>query len=232
MNCVILGSNSGIAKSLVPHLEEDGWTIQGWNRSIPYPPKVDTWNLCISALGRVSPVGHWSMIAQHDFVECIGGASDVEGLDGALRSNLLMPIQLLGSIWAKRAINASVCFLAGPNPNKPLKAHFAYYVAKMALLKAVEAMDEESDAKVFSLGTGYVDTKIHEPTLDAGIELKDRVSTPIERIYRCLKWANSQPKQVIGGRNIHINDPWDDESAFLASRLAIHSNLFKLRRAE
>lgn len=232
MNCIILGSNSDIAKGLIPYLEKDGWTIQGWNRSIPYPPEVNTWNLCISAIGRVSPIGPWSEIAYHDHGECVGGAADIHGLSGTLESNLVLPLQIVSRIWQKRVPKATVCFLAGPNPNKPLEHHFAYYVAKMALLKAVEAMDMESDATVFSLGTGFVKTKIHEPTLDAGIDLSGKVEVSIERVYACLKWAISQPKNVMGGRNLHVGDPWDKGHYFLASRLAVHSELYKLRRAE
>jgi len=150
-----------------------------------------------------------------------------------VESNLLRPIELLQQLWNRHNSNASVCFLAGPNPNKVMHNYVPYATSKMALLKAVEHMDAEtSDAKLFSLGPGYVPTKIHKSARLAGLgddfELRGLGTSP-ERIYSCLKWCIQQPKEVIGGRNICVSDPWGPE---LAERLKANQDLYKLRRVE
>lgn len=207
MNCIILGSNSDIAQSLVPMLERD-YSIYGWTRGTEL--FTTQWDLILVALGTVKPVGPWY---ENDPDECV-------------ESNLLLPLRLLRHFWPFRNKDASVCFLAGSNPNKVQPNYSAYAISKMALLKAVEFMDAESDAKFFALGPGYVDTKIH---LDRE-SLKHRTSTPIEDIYRCLMWCVRQEKWVIGGRNIHIADDWGDP--VFSDTLALNSDMLKLRRCE
>lgn len=176
------------------------------------------WNLIIVCVGSVNPVNHWTQSAV-EWEECI-------------ESNLLLPVRLVRSLWCLREPNASVCFLAGSNPNKVHLNYSAYAVAKMALLKVCEHFDAESDAKFFALNPGYVDTKIHKPSIKAGVDLSDRTSTPIERIYGCLKWCVAQEKEVIGGRNICVSDSWDAKTYDFGAYLKANPNLFKLRRVE
>jgi hypothetical protein len=77
-------------------------------------------------------------------------------------------------------------------------------------------------------------TKIHEqskgwfnPKLRAAREAGK--STPIARIYECLKWCLEQPKEVIGGRNICVSDPWDGPRWM---EFVEDADLYKLRRVE
>lgn len=214
MNCIILGSNSDLAKSLIPHLFVDGYNIYGWARGEDLP--MHNWDLLLVALGTVAPVGKWW---ESDGSEC-------------MESNYLLPIRQLRTLWVCRNKNASVCFLAGSNPNKIHIDYSAYSIAKMALLKACEHFDVESDTKFFAMNPGYVDTKIHRPSIDAGIDLSGRTSTPIERIYGCLKWAIAQDKSVIGGRNLCASDSWDAKNYDFAAYLKANPSMFKLRRVE
>ena len=234
--CILLGDRSDIAKGLEPLLIADGWRICGWNRdtlpkasrwfveTIENPP---AWDLVLCALGRVAPVGHWTDVDPAEIDECV-------------RSNVLLPIRLLRKVWAKRKPNASVCFMAGSNPQKIMAGYLPYNMSKMALLKAVEQIDYESpDCKVFALGPGYVKTKIHKATLDANWP-NERIArgddgTPIDRIWGCLKWCIAQPKGTVGGRNICVSDPWDKPEGFwgpLGDWLEKNPNMFKLRRME
>jgi len=108
-----------------------------------------------------------------------------------------------------------------------------YNAGKMALLKVCEQLDFETpDAKFFALGPGYVPTKIHKATLDAGWK-NERIErgggTSFEKIYDCLKWCISQPKEVIGGRNICVSDNYGPE---LTAKLSLHPSMYKLRRME
>ena len=220
-HCILLGDRSAIAKALLPFLVADGYTVSGWNRDSENLPTVE-WDLVLIAMGKVAPVGHWWEVDEIAFDECV-------------ESNILSPIAILRMLWPRRTSNASVCFFAGSNPNKPMNGYTAYATGKMALLKAVEHMDAEtSDAKFFALAPGYVPTKIHNATLKANWP-NERIArgdagTPIERIWGCLKWCIEQPKNVVGGRNITASDPWDTPE--LAERLAANTSMFKLRRAE
>jgi len=225
-NAIILGSNSDIAKGLAPLLERDGWSVVGWKRGASkWFPQDEQWDLLINCIGTVAPVGLWH---------------DVEQVADCLYANLLLPVELLKDFWPDHAPGASICFLAGSNPNMIMPGYFAYNVSKMALLKAVEQMDYETpDAKFFALGPGTILTKIHSATLEAKWEnpkLRDAYSDvrylpelQIPRVYNTLKWCIAQPKEVVGGRNICASDVQIDD---MARRLKDDNALWKLRRHE
>lgn len=231
MNCIILGDRSDIATALKPFLMADGWSVTGWNRSLqkesdPSWPRQSLenfprWKLLICAIGRVAPVGHWAEQNSDEWEDCV-------------YSNVLLPIRLLRCLWQRHEPDASICFLAGANPNKAPPNYSAYATGKMALLKAAEHMDAETpDAKMFCLAPGIVFTKIHNATMESGIRndgLEERRKvggTPIPKIYECLKWCIAAPKSAVGGRNICVSDPWP-----MASKLQSNPSIFKLRRIE
>jgi len=222
MKVLILGDKSDIAKGISSLMSKDGWAIQGWNRDTPdnHFRYFDQWDVLLVCVGRVSPVGMWQDQSITQVVDC-------------LYSNLILPLQLVQRAWGRRGESPSVCFMAGSNPQKIMSGYTAYNVGKMGLLKLCEQLDFETpEAKFFALGPGYVQTKIHRATLDAGWK-NERIqrggSTPIETIYDCLKWCLKQPKEVVGGRNICASDPYGDE---LAQRLSSDPSLFKLRRVQ
>ncbi len=220
-NAIFLGSDSDIAKGIRPYLE--GWRIYDWNRDVP-KPVWPRWDLVICFIGKVQPVGLW-------------WTSNSLEWTATVMDNVIAPISLLRNMWPMRNDKAAVCFLAGSNPNAVDIGYSAYSIGKMALLKACEQLDAESpDAKFFALAPGIVLTKIHRQSRDwpnpkLAKAIASGQSTPMERIYKCLQWCLSQPKQVIGGRNVCVSDPWDKEE-FLASQLALKPNLYKLRRQE
>jgi hypothetical protein len=91
------------------------------------------------------------------------------------------------------------------------------------------------------LGPGWVKTKIHKATLEAGEEfagpnyertiykLTSDECTPIEEVMDCCEWLVNQPREVISGRNFSaVFDRWGSEE--LADRLCKSSDLYKLRR--
>jgi NAD(P)-dependent dehydrogenase (short-subunit alcohol dehydrogenase family) len=222
---IVLGSNSDIAKGLTPLLERDGWSVGGWQRAGWHMPAMP-WDLVVCALGCVAPVGLWHDIQESDLFKCFD-------------SNLFTPKRLIDEIWQDRNPGASICFLAGSNPNMIMPGYFAYNVAKMALLKAVEQMDYETpDAKFFAIGPGTILTKIHQATLEARWQnpkleaaLNDDADQQpkILRVYDTLMWCIKQPKEVVGGRNICASDVQIDD---MARRLKEDNALWKLRRHE
>lgn len=222
MNAIILGDRSDIAMALKPMLEADGYDVIGWHRGGVVPNCK--WDLVLCAIGQVAPVGHWSEVSTMEWAECVN-------------SNVIMPVWLLQHLWPNHNPGASVCFLAGANPNKAPPNYSAYATGKMALLKAVEHMDAETpDAKMFCLAPGIVFTKIHNATMASGIRnegLEERRKvggTPMEKIYECLKWCIRAKKEVVGGRNICVSD--DPHGRELDSELLHNQGLFKLRRVE
>lgn len=153
-HCTIIGDRSTIAVGLEKRLLADGWTTSGWHRG-GMPLMAKPWNLALIALGRVAPVGHWADLNAHEWEDCV-------------RANLTLPIEILRRIWRARAGDAAVCFMAGSNPNKVMNGYSPYNASKMALNKCCEQLDHESpDTKLFALGPGYVETKIHKATLAA-----------------------------------------------------------------
>src|SRR5947209_8691966 len=106
MNCIILGARSDIARMLWPRFTDDGWDVFGWHRQSHWG-EVNSmpWDLILCAIGRVAPVGLW-----HD--------QQADSWELAIESNLLRPVRQLRTFWDKRLPNASVCFMAGSNPQK------------------------------------------------------------------------------------------------------------------
>lgn len=216
-NMIVLGAGSDIYKGLKPYLSSAGWELYEWSRFDALP--TTKWTVALIMLGSVYPVGLWH---DHPFLEWFKG----------IESNLLTPFRLLSEIWPNHRPNASVCFMAGSNPNKPVKGYSAYHAGKMGLLALCEQLDLETpDAKFFALAPGYVPTKIHKPTLDKGWE-NERLSkgggTLIGKIYDTLNWCLAQPKEVIGGRNICVSDMDPQLDLMLETDPA----MFKLRRYE
>lgn len=217
---LIIGSGSDIGCHLESRLLADGWCVVGWRRGESVP--VDGWDLCIVAVGSVAPVGLWW---QHR----------TEEWEASIESNLLVPYRMLNKVWPYRNTRPVVCFLAGSNPQRVMPGYSAYNAGKMALLKLTEQLDAETpDAKFFALAPGYIKTKIHAPTKDAGwpnevIDSGSEGGDPAD-VYRALMWCLEQPKEVVGGRNICVSDL--DRYPSLEQLLREDSNLFKLRRVE
>ena len=226
-NAIIIGSHSDIAQQLTPLLQADGWNVEGWARGeLQSMEQFGFWDLCIVAVGRITPVGLWM-------------DNDMFEWNETMRSNLLLPIELLRRLWPKHNTGASVCWLAGSNPQMIMDGYSAYNVSKMAVLKAVEQLDHETpDAKFFALGPGIVNTKIHRGTLKAAwpnpklaAAIEAQKFTPIERVYGCLKWCMDAPKSLVGGRNICASDPWHIKMEIMNLDADI-MDLYKLRRVE
>lgn len=196
MNCILLGSNSDIAKAIKPMLEADGYTVHGWAREQELPSVV--WDLLIITIGKVAPVGLWHEQGHEKWDECV-------------RSNLLLPLKLLRRLWNLRKPNATVIWFAGSNPQKIMDGYSAYNASKMAVLKLIEQLDHETpDCKFVAFGPGYAKTKIHEATLKANWP-NERIATgddgnSMGDIYKAMKWCIDQPKKIVGGRNICVSD--------------------------
>jgi NAD(P)-dependent dehydrogenase (short-subunit alcohol dehydrogenase family) len=221
-NCIILGSNSDIAKGLEPLLAKD-YRILKWSRGQSLP--LEDWDLVVCCIGSVAPVGLWHSVDEVQWLHSI-------------ESNLITPFRLLQKLWPTHKPGASVCFMAGSNPQMIMDGYSAYNTGKMALLKLVEQLDHETpDAKFFALGPGTILTKIHQattkagwdnPKLDAALANPGDMLEQIERVHDCLMWCVAQEKRVIGGRNICVSDAYGKA---LVESLWDDNWKYKLRRA-
>jgi NAD(P)-dependent dehydrogenase (short-subunit alcohol dehydrogenase family) len=145
--------------------------------------------------------------------------------------NFLDPLRHTKGIIGLANQNASIMFFAGMNTNSAHPNYFAYSVAKIATIKAMELLDAElSDCKCFTLGPGYIPTKMHEQIRRAGLQPAAKLKgASLDDLYDCLIWAHGQPKAVIGGRNIAVHtDDWRNPE--FAEKLAADSDIYKLRR--
>jgi NAD(P)-dependent dehydrogenase (short-subunit alcohol dehydrogenase family) len=219
---IILGGNSDIGQALTIMLSRD-YEVLTWSRGESLP--LDDWDLVVCCIGTVRPVGAWYNV------------NEVEWLH-SIESNLITPFRLLQRLWPTHNPGASVCFMAGSNPQMIMDGYSAYNVGKMGLLKLVEQLDHETpDAKFFALGPGTILTKIHKGTTDAGwdnwklqkaIDVPGDINEQMERVHDCLMWCITQEKRVIGGRNICVSDPY---GPILAEALQKDAWKYKLRRA-
>lgn len=193
---IVLGSKSDIAQALKPMLEADGYKVYGWARGESLP--MHNWDLIIITMGRVAPVGMWWSLDPAEWMECVD-------------SNLITPFTKLQTLWTLRNKNATVIWFGGSNPQKIMPGYSPYHASKMAVLKLVEQLDHETpDCKFVAFGPGYVKTKIHKATLEAGwpndrIERGDNGNS-MDEIYHVMMSIVASKKEMVGGRNICVSD--------------------------
>jgi len=191
------------------------------------------WNFLIIAAGTLQPIGK--------FEECDFN----EWMDG-LQVNLQSQIQIIHSLLPLRSrddpLFPIVVLFAGGGTNSAPRNFSSYTLSKIALIKAVELLDNEmSDVRFAIIGPGWVKTKIHEETIQAAqaagsafTETKERFLKnnfiSMNNVVDCFNWALDTPKDVIGGRNISVShDKWGEED--MAEALRNNIDMYKLRRS-
>lgn len=191
------------------------------------------WERLISAAGQLSPIG--------DFF-----GRDFEDWAASLSLNSVAQMRLLHALYPLRAqaSTAKVAFLVGGGINGPFRNYSAYCLGKVMLVKLCELLDDEyADVHAIAVGTGWVNTKIHRQTVEAGdeagvnlrrtLEFLDSGAqgTSYEDIFGCIEWAFEAGRTATGGRNFSVvHDAWRDGGAALTERLAADPNIYKLRR--
>jgi NAD(P)-dependent dehydrogenase (short-subunit alcohol dehydrogenase family) len=191
------------------------------------------WDVFISAVGDLRPIGPFFESDVGPWAQSI----DVNG-SGQLR--------LLHAVYPHRRPRAvaKVAFLVGGGINGPFRNYSAYCLGKILLVKACELLhDEAADVHAVAIGTGWVDTKIHRQTLDAGKKAganyrktadflaSGQAGTTCSDILACMDWCFSQDRAVTGGRNISVvHDGWR-EGVGLAADLLADPDKYRLRRS-
>jgi len=258
---ILLSISSDIGRELASRYLAEGWRVVGTYRSTPPalpeanvrliqcdvadPASVEAlatevarteepWSFFISAVGVLDPIG--------SFME-----TDFSNWERSVSANSLGQLHALRALYPSRRKGEIVdaAFFAGGGTNGPFPNYSAYCLGKIALIKMCELIDDEcADLNPFILGTGWVNTKIHQQTLGAGtgagVNLdrtrtfldEQKVGTTHDDIFGALEWCRKQGKTIVGGRNFSIvHDGWRNEGEPLRRRLEADRNLYKLRRS-
>lgn len=260
---VILGVSADIGLALAERLLADGWAVIGIARSsarlgpvierdmFHYEPcdpadrgDVESltnqlnaagwrWRLFISCIGTMRPIGRFFDV-------------EFETWEASVAINAIHQLRVLHSVWPLRQTGmiVDVMFMAGGGTNNPMTNYSAYCMSKIALIKICELLDdEEPHVSPFIIGPGYVQTRIHRETLDAGaragaalqktLDFMAQPGTQMDEIYEHLKWCMAAGKGVAGGRNFStVHDPWRDGGDDLTRALQGDSDALRLRRRQ
>ena len=191
------------------------------------------WDLWISCVGVLDPVGPFAEVQFDDWRRSFEVNSTAQL--GALHASLP---------FRQSRPTAHVVFFAGGGTNGPFPAYSAYCLGKIALIKMCELLDDEMpDLNAFIVGTGWVRTKIHQQTLQAGSRAglnlertrdfleQPGAGTSLEEVGAMIDWGIRQGRKVAGGRNFSVvHDPWREGGEDLAVSLRTHPAKYKLRR--
>jgi len=253
-NVLIAGVDSAIGKSIANSLDSNDWIVFGTTRRnnslkmgknfycdfqnqesideccLDINEQVPGIDLLVIAVGLLEPIGSFINI-------------DFDAWESCFYINCLGPLRFINKVLPQlnRQPNSMVITFAGGGINSSPKQYSGYTLSKIALTKAMELLSsEEPKIKFISLGTGWVDTPIHQQTLNAGAnagsaygetlrryESKDFVD--INKIMDFIKWAESESIEVMSGRNFSLrNDDWS-KNAF-RNKLLESDDFYKLRR--
>lgn len=190
------------------------------------------WSLLFSSVGSSEPIGRFFELNFDDWQRSV-------------EINFTSQLRALHALYPyrNRARTVDIALLAGGGTNNPFRCYSAYCVAKIGLIKMCELIDDEAeDLNIFILGPGFVRTKTHFETLQAGDKAEGNLArvrafiesgaqgTRFEDIYACLLWARENGRSTVGGRNLSVvHDPWGTQT--LAEELLRDKDMFKLRRA-
>lgn len=191
-----------------------------------------SWSVLISAAGLLAPIGKFFDL-------------DFEAWQRSVAVNSTDQLRVLHALYPLRdpAAIAKVVFFAGGGTNSAFDNYSAYCLGKIQLIKMTELLDSEyPELQVSIIGTGWVNTKIHRQTLEAGaaaganlrktreyLQTATGADASLDSVLECVEWCLSSPRSAVGGRNIALaHDPWRNRD--LADTLAADPELYKLRR--
>jgi NAD(P)-dependent dehydrogenase (short-subunit alcohol dehydrogenase family) len=190
------------------------------------------WDVLVLCPGTQLPIG--------PFMSC-----DFQEWEASIEVNFTRQLQLVHGLLPSRGYDIKngplILFFAGGGTNNATVNYSAYTLSKIALIKACELLDAEiPDTRFSIIGPGWVKTKIHQETLDAGPDLagknfqitQKKVTeplTPMRSVIDCAEWIIQSSKDLISGRNFSVvHDDWGKEH--LAKKLKCDTNIYKLRR--
>lgn len=190
------------------------------------------WETLVLAAGDQKPIGLFSDVRYFEWSHSI-------------QVNFLGLVSFLHAMMkCESKINKvrTVIFFAGGGTNSATERYSAYTISKIASIKLCELLDfEYHEYKFVCLGPGWVETKIHNSTIEAKenaganfhktLNMRENaLMGPISKVVKCCNWIVASDKAIVGGRNFSVvNDAWG--SPELDDLLIHDSNMYKLRRS-
>jgi NAD(P)-dependent dehydrogenase (short-subunit alcohol dehydrogenase family) len=257
-NVLIVGHESELGRIAINHFESKGWDVFSTTRresnvvkgkvfycdledrsSIENATKeifrfLEFLDLVVLSVGRLSPIGpifktnfdDWNESVVLNFV-----------------NQVYVIGQLLQELNSSRQRGTKFLTFAGNGTNSAPENYSSYTLSKIALLKSMELFAAEHPEHYFlSLGTGWMNSAIHNQTLEAGSLAGEGYEETLRRIREndfgdpklfCdfLDWYFSISNPKVSGRNIALQgDQW--QSADFQSKLTSSHDSFKLRRSK
>ena len=190
------------------------------------------WDILVLATGTQEPIGL--------FTDC-----DFDEWANSIQVNFTNQLRIVKRLIPARnmdnILGPCVLFFAGGGTNTATVNYSAYTISKIALIKMCELLDAEiPDVRFTIVGPGWVRTKIHQETLEAGelagenyektnYKLNSDKLTPMNDVLDCCEWLISSPREVVSGRNFSASfDKWEIKE--LSEKLMRDSDMYKLRR--
>jgi NAD(P)-dependent dehydrogenase (short-subunit alcohol dehydrogenase family) len=190
--------------------------------------KGGNWETLVLAAGTQGPIGSFRQLNFDDWRL-------------SMEVNFVGQVEFMHGVLKTGKKDANVIYFAGGGTNGTVDLYSAYTIAKIASIKLCELLDsEEPEMKFCILGPGWVRTKIHNETLEAGPlagpnfqktreMLRSGTFVEMSHVVWCVDWLIAAPKRAVGGRNFSAaHDPF--ASGNFVEWLALDSNRFKLRR--
>jgi NAD(P)-dependent dehydrogenase (short-subunit alcohol dehydrogenase family) len=192
-----------------------------------------SWDCLVFSPGTLDPIGPFEKALFDEW-------------EKSIQVNFIQQMRILHSLLPTRSRHTmrepAVLLFAGGGINNAVINYSSYTLSKIALIKMCEYMDAEiPDIRFATVGTGWVRTKIHQATLQAGFEragvnfLKTEEKfkrcdwIPIERVVNCCTWLATTTSKGIKGRNFSVaDDLWGDPA--LEEALEKNPDMYKLRR--
>ena len=166
------------------------------------------WDTFISAVGVLDPIAPFF-------------SNEFSQWEKSVITNSTAQLRMLHAIHKLRskAGVSKVIFFAGGGTNSSFDNYSAYCIGKISLIKMTELLHSEyADLQVSIIGTGWVNTKIHNQTLGAGVSAGDNLlqtqeflqnsnssdNSSIDTVIECIDWCLSAPRDAVGGRNFSM----------------------------
>lgn len=253
-NAIILGLGSDIGKAIAEDWLSKGWNLYGASRSVDAPSKnlttcdfaskesIDNcaqyfinnniyWDALVFCPATMNPIGRFEDVSFSDWEQSI-------------QINFIRHMDILHQLLPlrKKGSEPFVLFFAGGGTNNATFNYSAYTVSKISLIKMTELLDAEiQDVKFSILGPGWVRTKMHKETLDAGdhasagnaTKTKEKFETndfiPMEKVLRAVNFLEDAPREMVGGKNFSAASDFENLD-LLKEKIKSDPNVYKLRR--
>ena len=259
---IIIAASSDIGSAMARRWRKKGWNVFGTYRTKSYTTYelseigvefiqcdlsdnssvqkacLELRNLCplwdnlILSAGSQEPIGL--------FMNC-----NFDDWADSIQVNFTNQLRIVRGLLPNRNTNnilgPCVLFFAGGGTNNATVNYSAYTISKIALIKICELLDAEiSDTRFVIVGPGWVKTKMHEATINAGIragenyertkyKLSSNECTSMNEVLDCCDCLIHSPRDVVSGRNFSVVfDMWGREK--LSRELIKDLNMYKLRR--